>query len=405
MESIRFFKVLRTSLHLTNYFGSAPYTREPWDAKYPGTFLIKTSPPLIKKCYAGCIMIFCHGIFFAARAASSIMRKEFGRFCFSMLFCSICGNLLSTMLIYLVTPKQFSQMMNAQYVYFRDYHRRWMPLYNPETSRVNKILDLMSYTTVFFVGLGHILCFLHFLYLPKTSIYISSLNILQFKDYFVQKLAYLGFAGFYFHFFGTIYSLILFHCLVVKTYVSFIFHKIVSDFRCILGNGKKHGTITKLRHPDNLFIEFRSLQVIHRVTISIYGPILLPTETFCGGIVILGVYMLVRHSQDLNTTTLSIVTTWSISMFLMYTGILRVAGIMFRKSKKTIDSWKHFGEANEVRKFWRSEWDRKIIGRFRKSCRPLAIEFPGYYRFNHLSVLKFMQGIVRGSMRVILALK
>lgn len=119
-----------------------------------------------------------------------------------------------------------------------------MPLYNPETSRVNKILDLMSYTTVFFVGLGHILCFLHFLYLPKTSIYISSLNILQFKDYFVQKLAYLGFAGFYFHFFGTIYSLILFHCLVVKTYVSFIFHKIVSDFRCILGNGKKHGTIT-----------------------------------------------------------------------------------------------------------------------------------------------------------------
>ncbi|OXA48558.1 hypothetical protein Fcan01_16665 [Folsomia candida] len=405
MESTRFFKMLRISLHFTNYFGSSPYITKPWDAKYPGTFLVKTSPFLVRKCYAGWTMVLCHTIFFAARGVTSILRKDFGSFCFSMLFCSICCNLLSTMLIFLVTPKHFSQMMNAQYVYFMEYHRRWMPSYNPETSSVNKILDLMAFTTVFSVVLTHILCFLHFLALPKTSIYISSLNILQFRHCFMQKLAYMGFAVFYFHFFGTVYSLILFHCLVAKTYIWFIFHKIVRDFRCILGDGRKHGTITELRHPDNLPIAFRSLQVIHRVTISIYGPILLPTETFCGGIVILGVYMLVRHSQDLNTTTFSIVTTWSISMFLMYTIILRVAGIMFLKSKKTIDSWKHWGESDELRRFWRSEWARKHIGKFRKSCRPLAIEFPGYYRFNNLSMLKFIQGIVRGSLRVLLALK
>lgn len=55
--------------------------------------------------------------------------------------------------------------------------------------------------------------------------------------------------------------------------------------------------------------------------------------------------------------------------------------------------------------FWKRSADRKYMSKFRKSCKPIYLGFPGFMTITHKSVLKYMQGIVRGVFRMLLALK
>ncbi|XP_035709808.1 uncharacterized protein LOC118436251 [Folsomia candida] len=158
-----------------------------------------------------------------------------------------------------------------------------------------------------------------------------------------------------------------------------------------------------LRSPTFLPIEYRSLELVHRITVSQYGPIIPITEALCGYIIILGAFMLIRHSRELDKTAFGIVTMWVTSMLLLFTWILRFGGIFFTGSKKTINSWKYWRESGNV--IWNSTSTLKYMKQFSKSCRPLAIEFPGYYRISNVSVLKFWQGAIRGVVRVLLAFK
>lgn len=90
-------------------------------------------------------------------------------------------------------------------------------------------------------------------------------------------------------------------------------------------------------------------------------------------------------------------------MLLLFTFILQFGGVFFTQSKKTIRSWIYWRESGISA--WKFNTSLKYISKFKKSCRPLAAEFPGYYRINNLSLLKFWQALVRGTVRVLLALK
>lgn len=63
-------------------------------------------------------------------------------------------------------------------------------------------------------------------------------------------------------------------------------------------------------------------------------------------------------------------------------------------------SWKTDGHI-----YLRKRGSKKYIGKFRRSCKTMCIGYSGYIRITRKTHLKFVQGIVRGTFRTVLAFK
>lgn len=64
---------------------------------------------------------------------------------------------------------------------------------------------------------------------------------------------------------------------------------------------------------------------------------------------------------------------------------------------KTTKGWKYFKLMTKR--------ERKYIGKFRKFCKPVYLGTPGLFRIKKVTILKFIQGIVRGAFRGLVTMK
>ena len=123
---------------------------------------------------------------------------------------------------------------------------------------------------------------------------------------------------------------------------------------------------------------------------------LIPDQTIVTKLLTVSVYTIVRHGKEMSEIYLALFTIWGFIPVLRIVGVLVVGGLLEKYGVKVLESWKYHD--------WGNKRDKKLMGKFRKSCKPLTLHYQKIYTVKRLTVLKFLRGLTRAIMRVLLAL-
>lgn len=169
------------------------------------------------------------------------------------------------------------------------------------------------------------------------------------------------------------------------------------EFRAQLPYGLNHRTLSKLRLPQNLSIEYRKFEILHSLVIHCISIAIVPFNSAVLHFILFCNFMLIRHGHSLDNLSLALLIIWTLVLQGFWLMVLEVGGRFHKFSKSTLNSWKFLNIKDKCKK--------KYMKKFRKSCKPLYLGMQGYFVMNRLSVLKFLRGVIRGTFRTVVTLK
>ncbi|OXA37586.1 hypothetical protein Fcan01_27649 [Folsomia candida] len=149
----------------------------------------------------------------------------------------------------------------------------------------------------------------------------------------------------------------------------------------------------------NLVLVYRSMQLLMKDVSLLFGRYLPVLNTLYGQLAISSGYVLIVEGGKTDNSTKLVLLVCVPFTVLVWAGCLICAGKIQASSKECLTSWK-VGAAR-----WEEKEEKKYMAKFRKSCKPIYFGFEGYIVVTQKTVVKFMQGLVRGLFRALLALK
>jgi hypothetical protein len=99
--------------------------------------------------------------------------------------------------------------------------------------------------------------------------------------------------------------------------------------------------------------------------------------------------------QELDGLTAAVFMFVALALTISWVGFLEAFGMFHNRGKELLESWR-------LAK-WSSKMDRIWVQKFVKSCRPLAMRSKEHFCVKRLSSLNFLQGIVVGTLSLVLA--
>jgi hypothetical protein len=106
-------------------------------------------------------------------------------------------------------------------------------------------------------------------------------------------------------------------------------------------------------------------------------------------------YALITGGQELGGVTTTVLVIFAVALMTGWVTILEAAGVYHKQAETLLESFK--------RGNWSEKKDRLYMDKFRKSCRPLGFRSGGGFCIKRLTGLKFIQGIVVGTLRIFLS--
>lgn len=159
-----------------------------------------------------------------------------------------------------------------------------------------------------------------------------------------------------------------------------------------------YATIPTLRRtPDNIILVYRTVEIFIKNLLIHVGPVILPMQGLLSQFILILNYMLVRHGHSMTLIVLMVALVWTAVCQIAWIIVLTLSATFQKGAVATIRSWKYFE--------FSSKFEKKYMNKFRKSCKPLCIGTKGVFRITKKTVLKFLQGIVRGTFRALITLK
>lgn len=160
----------------------------------------------------------------------------------------------------------------------------------------------------------------------------------------------------------------------------------------------KYKVSNNLRKFPNIVYIHRSLHLFLGMLNSSQGLIFPVTHSIVIKMSVFIQVSLIRKWAQLDNLTICLLLFSWLSGQSIWLGALHFAGRMVRESKNTVITWK----AENV---WGSRADTKFMGKFRKSCPPMTINYHNVYKLKRSSILKFLKTVCRGALRALLAIK
>lgn len=219
-------------------------------------------------------------------------------------------------------------------------------------------------------------------YIPETSHFLVKLVFCY--TYSTYILIYL---------FINVALLLLAALLASFYYIPFVI------FELKLGRLKKaYKSCKTLRDPlINLMMAFRTCQIVQLLLNNVLGIFLVPTHFLVCQFVVMGTYTVVKHIHELTVTTSVFAIFVLVNVGLFWGTFLMMGGYAHLYGVKVLESWKYY-------KNYKSRNEKKLMSKFRKSCKPIMINYYSYFIMRRLSVLKFVRSLSRGILRALLAL-
>lgn len=266
-----------------------------------------------------------------------------------------------------------------------------MPKYNRNSSRENFYLDKLIHYFTYYCCISPFVVSSHYIFYPNQAPYPGFLlpKVLQ-----ESWIVYIVFGLIAVHVVLLTWGSVLFVMSYMFIYTFSMGPILVKDFRAAM---RSYRTLEDLRRPKNLTINYRKIEILHKTLIDTIGPIFFPIQASIGKFVLICNYLLIQEWSCIDTVTLGMLICLTSMFQLSWISVLSLGGLLHTHASKTVKSWKYLN--------YESMGEAKYMGKFRKSCRPLVIGTPGIQRITMVSVLKFMQGIIRGTFRVLLAVR
>lgn len=168
------------------------------------------------------------------------------------------------------------------------------------------------------------------------------------------------------------------------------------EYNCKLPS-EKYMTHSDFRSVPHFPLENRKSELLHLFAMNIYGIYIIPFQSLALNFVLYTNFVLIRHWNSLDYATRLITFGWSAGIQFFWYFVLHFGGRFYSYSKRNRVSWK-FMETKNLQ-------EAKYMSKFRKSTRPLGIGYEGYFIIKPLSVLKFLKGVVRWTIRVLLTIQ
>jgi hypothetical protein len=158
--------------------------------------------------------------------------------------------------------------------------------------------------------------------------------------------------------------------------------------------GGMYRTRKQLRKPCNLIHCYRSFVLLYVKLNECSRNILMPLHTYHSYSAILILYILIRHDHHLTVTFKLTIALLGFGIIAVWLVILHSTGMTFKKTTSLIDNWKRQSCMN-------NEYDRKLLRKISRSCKPLGLQFGRFYNVTVARVLKFINFLVWGTVRAL----
>lgn len=270
----------------------------------------------------------------------------------------------------------------------------YVPRHRPNTSKYNKFIE--SSLVLIFCGtlfLMSVQCFF-ILWFPRAPMLYGNVlpdsnenPIIALHLVLLASQIYLSFVS-YLNFYITWCSPFIYGTLVIPF--------IVKELK--LGK-RKYRSISKTRESPTLIHVYRSVQVLHEVLNNYVGGFLIVMQALVTILFCFAGFMAIKHRKQVSGPALLLLDSWALFGPSAWCAVLILGGYLHSNANKLLNSWKHFQRS------WKYAAERRIMGRFRRSCRPLCIAYRKMYVLKRVSVLLFVKGLSRGIMRALLTLE
>jgi len=162
----------------------------------------------------------------------------------------------------------------------------------------------------------------------------------------------------------------------------------------ILNKPEKYITKNSLRSLSTILREYRSLEILQKQFLELYGFIFIPFQFLVGNAILYIIYTLLKHGPVLPGSTKLLLILCGINLAIIWPVVLESCGKLHQQGSAIIRSWRYMNCGRH----------RKYFSKFRKRCKPFSVGTQGLFTIKRLTVLKFLKGITRGTFRMLLTL-
>lgn len=277
--------------------------------------------------------------------------------------------------------------INSLLLFLRHVNKVYMPIYNPNRELNTKLFELVIVILlVGLSGMGGLSC-LYFLFYPMSPCLIGSV---------FPQTTFLPFRLFMLYLFPQYLTFSMLSTALITLTGLMIYGLIAVPFMVKELRMDKKTYISKcqLRTPSNLILVYRSSQILQTQMLNIVEYIIVPSQAIVTNVILFSSVMLIKQGYRMSMASKGMLGSWGIICTIGWTVVLMIWGYMHWYGKKLLDSWKYHQ--------WPTKRDRALMSKFRKSCKPLRMQFGRTYVIRRLSVLKFLRSISRGIFRALL---
>jgi len=183
-----------------------------------------------------------------------------------------------------------------------------------------------------------------------------------------------------------------FYSTCLFSYFLVSFSTILQEF--ILNSRRNYIAKNTLRTLPHILREYKSLEILQKQAAELYGFMFTPLQFLIGKCILYVIYTLLKHGGDIPSSLKLLIALCGINLLIIWPIILETCGKLHRHGCAIISSLR----------FLNCGRHRKYISRFKKRCRPICIGTPYFLTVKRLTVLKFLKGVIRGTLRMLLAL-
>jgi hypothetical protein len=191
-----------------------------------------------------------------------------------------------------------------------------------------------------------------------------------------------------------LYSIMAFTLITIASYGTLIVPIVCKELVRDKVNGYKTKGLLRLL-PKQLTMEYRKIEVIQLNVNEQLGFTLISIQALVGETVVFSNFVMFTMSQELDGLTAAFFMFITLVLTIGWVGFLEAFGMFHNRGQELLESWR-------LTK-WSSKMERIWVQKFVKSCRPIAMRSKEHFCVKRLSSLTFLQGIVVGTLSLVLA--
>jgi hypothetical protein len=268
----------------------------------------------------------------------------------------------------------------------------WRQNPNVEKDKMQRYLGQFTFLMTVVLELSSILVLTHYVIFPDSNIHL----LLTWMPSWLRNhwITFILYGSLWVWLVMALYSIIAFILITVASYGSFIVPIVCKELVRDKVKGYKTKGLLRLL-PKHLTMEYRKIEVIQLNVNEQLGVTLISLEALIGETVVFSNFALLTMWEELDGITAAVFVFVALGVTICWVGFLEGFGMFHKRGQELLESWRLAT--------WSSKMDRIWVGKFAKSCRPLAMRSKEHFCVKRLSSLRFLQGVVVGTLSLVLA--